>query len=333
MPSGGEKTMNNFKKIYLGFGAFCAAGIAAVGAQNYPNKPVRIVVPFAPGGSSEIVARAVAQKLTEQLGQQFIVENKPGGAGNIATAEVAKSEPDGYTLILGHVGTFAVNPILFGAKLPYDANKDFAPIGLLAKVPSVFVVNAKVPANNLKEFIALANAKPGQMNYGSAGNASSGHLSFEYLKLVTGIDVQHIPYKGTGPQLQDLLGGRTEAASAGAPPLMAHIKSGALKAIAVGTTSRVPSLPNVATVAEQGFPGFETSQWYGLLAPAKTPAAILAKLSDEVGKALRAADVKAKFDADGAGGGSGVATEFAAFMKAEQKRWEDVVTRARITVD
>jgi tripartite-type tricarboxylate transporter receptor subunit TctC len=311
----------------------CVAVLGPAAAQSYPTKPVRIVVPFAPGGSSEFVARAVAQKLSEQLGQQFIVENKPGGAGNIATLEVAKSDPDGYTLILGHVGTFAVNPALFGDKLPYDANKDFAPIGLLAKVPSVFVVNGKVPANDLKEFVAYSKSKAGQLNYGSAGNASSGHLSFEYLKLVTGMDVQHIPYKGTGPQLQDLLGGRTEAASAGAPPLMAHIKSGALKAIAVGTPARIAALPNVGTVAEQGYAGFETSQWYGLLAPAKTPPAILAKLSEEVGKALRAADVKAKFDADGAGGGSGVAAEFAAFMRAEQQRWSDVVKRAQIKLD
>jgi tripartite-type tricarboxylate transporter receptor subunit TctC len=307
--------------------------IATATAQSYPTKPVRIVVPFAPGGSSEIVARAVASKLSEQMGQQFIVENKPGAAGNIATAEVAKAEADGHTLILGHVGTFAVNPSLFGAKLPYDANKDFVPIALLAKVPSVFVVASKVPANNLTEFVALAKAKPGQMNYGSAGNASSGHLSFEYLKLTTGMDVQHIPYKGTGPQLQDLLGGRTDAASAGAPPLMAHIKSGAIKAIAVGTTARVPSLPNVPTVAEQGFPGFETSQWYGLLAPAKTPAAVVAKLADEVGKAITSAEVKAKFEQDGAGGGSAVSAEFANFIKAEQTRWANVVKRANITVD
>jgi tripartite-type tricarboxylate transporter receptor subunit TctC len=325
--------MNQFRLVRALTLLLCAAGLGQAAAQSYPTKPVRIVVPFAPGGSSEFVARAVAQKLTEQLGQQFIVENKPGGAGNIATLEVAKSDPDGYTLILGHVGTFAVNPALFGEKLPYDANKDFAPIGLLAKVPSVFVVNGKVPANDLKEFVAYSKSKAGQLNYGSAGNASSGHLSFEYLKLVTGMDVQHIPYKGTGPQLQDLLGGRTEAASAGAPPLMAHIKSGALKAIAVGTPARIAALPNVGTVAEQGYPGFETSQWYGLLAPAKTPPAILAKLSEEVGKALRAADVKAKFDADGAGGGSGVAADFAAFMRAEQQRWSDVVKRAQIKLD
>jgi tripartite-type tricarboxylate transporter receptor subunit TctC len=325
--------MNFFTVLRCAMLLLCAIGFGQASAQSYPTKPVRIVVPFAPGGSSEFVARAVAQKLTEQLGQQFFVENKPGGAGNIATLEVAKSDPDGYTLILGHVGTFAVNPALFGDKLPYDANKDFAPIGLLAKVPSVFVINGKVPANDLKEFIAYSKSKAGQLNYGSAGNASSGHLSFEYLKLVTGMDVQHIPYKGTGPQLQDLLGGRTEAASAGAPPLMAHIKSGALKAIAVGTPARIAALPNVGTVAEQGYPGFETSQWYGLLAPAKTPPAILAKLSEEVGKALRAADVKAKFDADGAGGGSGVAADFAAFMRAEQQRWSDVVKRAQIKLD
>ncbi len=305
----------------------------AVLAQKYPNKPVKIVVPFAPGGSSEIVARAVAQKLSEQLGEQFIVENKPGAAGNIATSEVAKSEPDGYTLILGHVGTFAVNPALFGSKLPYDADRDFVPIGLLAKVPTVFVVNAKVPANNLKEFIEYAKSKKGEINYGSAGNASSGHLSFEYLRLVSGIEIQHIPYKGTGPQLQDLLGGRIEAASVGLPPLMPHIKSGAVKAIAVGNATRVPALPNVPTVSEQGFPGFETSQWYGLLAPAKTPAAIVAKLSEEVGKALASGDVKARFDKDSAGGGSGSAADFATFIKAEQVRWADVVKRAQIKVD
>ncbi len=318
---------------YLGCGVAAMAGASIAAAQAYPTKPVRIVVPFAPGGSSEIVARAVAQKLSEQLGQQFIVENKPGAAGNIAMSEVAKAEPDGYTLILGHVGTLAVNPSLFGAKLPYDVARDFVPIGLLAKVPSVFVVNAKLPVNNLTEFLAFAKTKTGQLNYGSAGNASSGHLSFEYLKLVTGMDIQHIAYKGTGPQLQDLLGGRTDAASAGAPPLMAHIRSGAVKAIAVGTPMRIAALPNVATVAEQGFPGFETSQWYGLIAPAKTPAAIVAKLSDEVGKALKTADVKAKFEQDGAGGGSGNAADFAAYIKAEQVRWADVVKRANIKAE
>lgn len=323
-----------FARCARGFAVMVLAAAALnVDAQTYPSKPVRIVVPFAPGGSSEIIARAVAQKLSEQLGQQFIVENKPGAAGNIATSEVAKAEADGYTLILGHVGTFAVNPSLFGSKLPYDAAKDFAPIALLAKVPSVFVVASKVPANNLKEFVALAKSKPGQMNYGSAGNASSGHLSFEYLKLATGMDVQHIPYKGTGPQLQDLLGGRTDAASAGAPPLMAHIKSGAIKAIAVGTATRIAALPNVATVAEQGYPGFETSQWYGLLAPAKTPQAIVTKLAEEVGKALASSDVKSKFEQDGAGGGSGISAEFVAFMKAEQTRWADVVKRANIKLD
>jgi tripartite-type tricarboxylate transporter receptor subunit TctC len=304
-----------------------------VNAQPFPTKPVRIVVPFAPGGSSEIIARAVAQKLTVQMGQQFIVDHKPGAAGNIATAEVAKAEADGHTLILGHVGTFAVNPSLFGPKLPYDASKDFAPVALLAKVPSVFVVASKVPANTLPELVALAKSKPGQLNYGSAGNASSGHLSFEYLKLTTGMDIQHIPYKGTGPQLQDLLGGRTDAASAGAPPLMPHIKSGALKAIAVGTSTRVPSLPNVPTVSEQGYPGFETSQWYGLLAPAKTPANIVMKLAEEVGKAVVSPEVRAKFEQDGAGGGSGNSAEFASFIKAEQVRWADVIKRANIRAD
>ena len=208
--------------------ALAFAGAAQ--AQTYPTKPVKLVVPFAPGGTSEVVARLVAAEMSKGLGQQMIVENKAGGAGNIAMQEVARAEPDGYTLILGHFGTLAVNPFMF-AKLPYDANKDFAPISLLAKVPNIFVVNASVPAKNLKEFVALAKAKPGQLTYGSAGNGSAGHLAFEYLKLVADIDVVHVPYKGTGPQITDLLGGRTDASSAGTPPLLPHVKSGKVRAI------------------------------------------------------------------------------------------------------
>ena len=192
----------------------------------------------------------------------MIVENKPGGAGNVAMQDVARAEADGHTLILGHVGTLAVNPYMF-PKLPYDVDKDFVPVSLLAKVPNIFVVSSSVPAKDLKEFIALAKAKPGQLTYGSAGNGSAGHLAFEYLKLVTDIDVTHVPYKGTGPQITDLIGGRTDASSAGTPPLLPHVKSGKVRAIAVGMPQRIAVLPEVATVAEQGYAGFETSQWYG----------------------------------------------------------------------
>src|SRR5512133_485130 len=275
-----------------------AVTVAALGislcaqAQTYPSKVVRLVVPFAPGGSSEIIARTVAQRLSENLGQQFIVENKPGGGGNIAMQEVARAEPDGYTLMLGHVGSLAMNPPMFAnnpalKKPPYDANKDFRPVSLIAVVPNMFVVNAGVPAKDLKEFVALVRAKPGTINYGSAGNGSAGHLAFEYLKMVAGIDIVHVPYKGTGPMLTDLIAGQTQATSAGAPPLLPHVKSGKLRAIAVGTPQRLAALPDVATVAQQGYPGFETSQWYGIIVPAKTPDAIVNKLAEEIAKATK----------------------------------------------
>jgi tripartite-type tricarboxylate transporter receptor subunit TctC len=251
---------------------------AARAQQAWPSKPIKFVVPFAPGGTSEIVARSVAVELTKQLGQSVFVENKPGGGGVIAMQEVAKSAPDGHTVILGHVGTLAVNPYMLKNQ-PYDVDKDFMPVTLLAKVPNVFVVHADVPAKNLVEFVQYVRKNPGKLNYGSAGNASAGHLAMEYLKLVTGMFITHIPYRGTGPQLTDLISGRTQASSAGLPALSAHIKSGKLRAIAVGTQKRILALPDVPTVAESGaalglgksLDAFETSQWYGMLAPAGTP--------------------------------------------------------------
>ena len=311
------------------FGTACMFA-AAVGAQSFPNKPIRLVVPFAPGGSSEIVARTVAQKMSESMGQQVIVDNKPGGAGNIAMQEVARSAPDGYTLILGHIGTLAVNPYMF-AKLSYDVNKDFMPISLLAKVPTVYVVNADLPVKNLADFVALTRQR--EVFYGSAGNASAGHLATEYLKLSLKVPVTHVPYKGTGPQLQDLLGGRTDASAAGVPAMLQHIKSGKLRAIAVGSTSRVALLPDVATVAEQGYAGFETSQWYGLIGPAGIPDAIVKRLADEAAKAVRSKDVQEKFASDAAIGVGDTPAEFAAFIKTEQARWERVVRAAGIKAD
>ena len=254
--------------------ALVAAGICSAQAQTYPTKPIRLVVPFAPGGSSSIVARAVAAEMEKGLGQSIIIDNKPGGGGNVAMQEVARADPDGYTLIIGHVGSLAMNPFMY-AKLPYDVDKDFTPISLLAIVPAIYVVHESVAAKNLKEFVALAKTNPGKLNYGSAGNGSAGHLAMEYLKQVTGMEIQHVPYKGTGPNVVDLVAGRTQAASAGTPPLMQHIKAGKLRAIAVGTSKRLPTLPDVGTVAEQGYPGFETSQWYGLNGPARMPDAIV----------------------------------------------------------
>jgi tripartite-type tricarboxylate transporter receptor subunit TctC len=306
----------------------CTAGQA----QTYPGKPIRLVVPFAPGGSSSIVARAIAAEMEKGLGQPIVIDNKPGGGGNVAMVEVANAEPDGYTLIIGHVGSLAMNPFMYD-KLPYDVNRDYAPISLLAIVPAIFVVHESVPAKNLKEFVALAKANPGKLNYGSAGNGSAGHLAMEYLKQVTGIDIQHVPYKGTGPNIIDLVAGRTQASSAGTPPLMPHVKSGKLRVIAVGTSKRLATLPDVGTVAEQGYPGFETSQWYGLNAPAKTPDAIIKRLAAEAAKAAHSTSVKERFAADDAEAVGSTPAEYAAYIKKEQERWSKVVRAANIKAD
>ncbi len=300
--------------------------------SHWPSKPIRFVVPFAPGGTSEIVARSVAAELTKQLGQNVFVENKPGGAGTVAMSEVAKSAPDGHTLILGHVGTLAVNPFMLSNQ-PYDVNKDFMPVTLLAKVPNVFVIHTDVTARDFREFVAYVKQNPGKLNYGSAGNASAGHLAMEYLKLVTGMFITHIPYRGTGPQLTDLLSGRTQASSAGLPALSAHIKSGKLRAIAVGTQQRISQLPDVPTVAEMGFKDFETSQWYGILVPAGTPPDIVKRLQEESLKALKSSSVTERFANDNAVGGGGPSAEFAAFIGREQKIWSDIVKRAQIKAD
>jgi len=230
------------------------------------------------------------------------------------------------------VGTLAVNPYMLNNQ-PYDVNRDFIPVTLLAKVPNVFVIHPEVPAKNFKEFVEYAKKNPGKLNYGSAGNASAGHLAMEYLKLVTGMFITHIPYRGTGPQLTDLLAGRTQASSAGLPALGAHIRSGSLRPIAVGTQQRIAALPDVPTVAELGFKDFETSQWYGILAPAGTPAAIVKRLQEESYKALRSSAVTERFATDSAVGGGGPSSEFAAFIKREQGIWSDIVKRAAIKAD
>jgi tripartite-type tricarboxylate transporter receptor subunit TctC len=300
--------------------------------QNYPTKPIRLVVPFAPGGSSTLVARLMSEEMAKGLGNSFVIENKPGGGGNIAMQEVSRATPDGYTLIIGHVGSLAMNPYMY-ERLPYDVDKDFAPVSLLAIVPNIFVVHHEVPAKNLREFVALAKSKPGQINYGSAGNGSAGHLAMEYLKQATGMELQHVPYKGTGPNVTDLIAGRTQATSAGTPPLLPHVKAGKLRVIAVGGAKRLQSIPEVPTVAEQGYPGFETSQWYGLNAPAKTPEPIIRRLAEEAAKAAKSALVLERFKPDDAEAVGSTPQEYAAFIKKEQERWSKVVRAANIKAD
>ena len=297
-------------------------------ADTWPGKPLRLVVPFAPGGSSEIVARAVAGEMAKTIGQNVFVDNKPGGAGNIAMQEVAAST-DEHTLILGHIGTLAVNPFIF-PKLGYDAIRDFSPITLVSKVPSLYVVHPDLPIKNLKDFVAYAKARPGQLNYGSAGNGSAGHLAFEYLKMATDTFVLHVPYRGTGPMLTDLMAGRLQAAAVGAPALLQFIKAGKLRCIATGSTSRLPQLPDVPTVAEQGYKGFEMTQWYGLLAPSKWPKAHQDKLEQEAIRATRSKLVSDKLSQDTAIAVGNTATEFAKFIQLEQARWKPVIARAQI---
>jgi len=298
---------------------------------TWPSKAVRFVVPFAPGGSSEIIARGAAVELSKLLGQSVYVDNRPGGAGNIAMAEVAHAE-DQHTLILGHIGTLAVNPYIF-AKLPYDPARDFKPVSLLAKVPSLYLVHPDLPVKNLKEFVAHAKKNPGKLNYGSAGNGSAGHLAMEYLKMATGTFITHVPYRGTGPQLTDLIAGRLDAASVGASAVLQFIKTGKLRCIATGTTQRIPQLPDVATVAEQGYPGFEMTQWYGMLAPSNLPAAAIDKLAAACAKTMKEPSLIERLATDAAIPVGSSPADFAKFIAQEQQRWQPVVARAKIKPD
>ncbi|MFC3339542.1 Bug family tripartite tricarboxylate transporter substrate binding protein [Paracandidimonas soli] len=305
---------------------------SAVQAETWPERPIRLLVPYAPGGSSDVVARAVAAEMSKDLGQQVIVENKGGAQGTIATTEVARARPDGYTLILGHVGTLAVNPSMV-AKLSYDPKRDFAPIVLLAKLPMIFAVGGGVDANDLPSFVALAKSRPGALNYGSAGSGSAGHLAFEMLKTATGIDVTHVPYKGTGAALSDLLGGFIDAASAGTPGLLPSAQAGKIKLIAVGSRQRLDVLPDVPTVEEQGYPGFESSQWFGLLAPAGTPAGVIERLHRSALAALESESVRTRLEYDSSEISGAGPAEFATFIDTEERRWGTVVRSARLSVE
>jgi len=313
----------------IGLGAL--AGGPALAADAWPSKTVRFVVPFAAGGSSDVVARSVAAELSKTLGHSVYVENKPGGAGNVAMQDVAKASDD-HTIILGHIGTLSVNPFIFD-KLPYDPARDFVPVSLLAKVPSLYLVPAGSPVRNLREFIDFARKNPGKLNYGSAGNGSAGHLAMEYLKAQANLFITHVPYRGTGPQLIDLVAGRLDAASVGAAAVIQYIRGGKLRAIATGTTTRLPQLPDVGTVAEQGLPGFEMTQWYGIIAPATMSAGARQRLAVESAKAVHSAEVKERLAADAALAVGSTPEEFAAFIAAEQKRWKPVIARAKIKPD
>jgi len=306
-----------------------AACSSAASAQNYPAKPIRLIAPFPPGGSTDLLARIMAQKLDEALGQQVVVENRAGAGGNIGVEYVAKSAPDGYTLVFGHIGTFGFGPSLY-QKLPYDPVKDFAPITLCAMVPNMLVVHPALPARTVKELVALAKARPGQMNYGSSGNGSASHLATEYFKLLSKTEITAIPYKGTGPLVTDLIAGQTSLTITGVPPLYPFVQSGRLRGIAVGSVKRLALMPDLPTIAEAGVPGYESSTWFGPLAPVKTPREIVVRLNTEILKILQRPDIKSRFASEGAEGLGSTPEEFGAYIKSEIDRWGKVIKAAGV---
>jgi tripartite-type tricarboxylate transporter receptor subunit TctC len=309
--------------------AACAAFAAsAAGAQTYPVKPVRIIVPYAAGGNTDFTARAVALKLADVFKQQVIVDNRPGGATNIGSDMVAKSPPDGYTLLMGGAAN-AINMSLF-AKMPYDTMRDFAPITLCVKGANVLSVHPSLPARNLKELIALARAQPGKLNFASSGLGSSNQMAGELLKVMAGINIVHVPYKGNAPALTDTIAGNVEMIFSGVPALAPHIQSGRLRAIAIGSPKRFPAIPEVPTFDESGLKGYEASTWFGLMAPAKTPRDIIERLNAEVAKILRGAELRDRFLGDGLEAIGDTPEEFGRFIRAEIDKYAKVIKAAGI---
>ena len=313
-------------------GTLLACLASAAWAQAYPNHPIRLVVPFPAGGTTDILARDAAPKLTEALGQSVVVDNRPGAGGNIGADLVAKSAPDGYTLLMGTVGTHAINPSLY-AKMPYDHVKDFAPVVLVAGVPNVLVVNPSLPVNSVADLIKLAKSKPGAINFASSGNGTSIHLSGELFKTMAGVDMTHVPYKGSAPALTDLMGGQVQVMFDNLPSSLQQIKAGKLRAIAVTSAKRSPALPDVPTIAESGLPGFEASSWFGVLAPAGTPPAIVARLNAEINKWLQSPEGKEQLLGQGAQAAGGTPEQFAAHIRAETDKWAKVVKASGAKVD
>jgi tripartite-type tricarboxylate transporter receptor subunit TctC len=301
-------------------------------AQNYPERVVRIVNPYPPGGSVDVMARILAQKLGDNLGQQFIVENRSGGGGNTGSDFVAKAEPDGYTLLFTAPGPLTVNQTLY-SKLSFDPAMDFAPIALFATAPIVLIVNPAVPANDVRELIALAKKEPGKINFASAGNGTTNHLSGELFKSMAQIDIVHVPYRGAGPAMNDLVGGHVQMFFDLMPVVLPQIAGGKVRGLANAGIRRPAALPNVPTVAEQGLAGFDASSWYGLVAPAKTPEPVLAKLRDEVAKALKAADMVARIHELGSEPGTVSGKDFGAFLAAETRKWADVIRTSGAKAD
>jgi tripartite-type tricarboxylate transporter receptor subunit TctC len=319
-----------------------AAGIASAAiafvsqlayAQKYPEKPIRFIAPYAPGGTTDLLTRAIAQKMTDALGVSVVADNRPGAGGNIGAEIAARSPPDGYTILLAPVSPMAINVSLYGNKMTFNPEKDFSPITLVAKVPLVLIVHPSVPVKNVKELIALAKAKPGQLNYGSAGNGSSNHLIGEMLKAAAKIDMLHIPYKGGGPAMVALMSGQLDMFVGQVPSTAPMVKSGRIRAIAISGAKRSPALPEVPTIAESGLPGFEATSWYCIVAPAGVPKPIITRLHSELIKILNTPDIRDRLIAEGADVETTTPEELMAFVRAEIPKWAKAVKDSGAKLD
>lgn len=317
------KEMPIFKTLLCAT-AILFAGVAGTQAQTYPNRAITLVIPFAPGGSTSIVGRGVADKMGELLGEKVVVDNRPGAGGTVGTKGVAKSEPDGYTLVLGYTGTLAIGPSLY-KNVGYDPRKDFAPKGMIGNAPNSLVVNPSFPAKTVAELIAYAKANPGKVNFGSAGAGTASHITGEYFARAAGITLVHVPYKGTGPAMTDLLGGHIPMAFAPIPASHANIAAGTLRGLAVTSTTRSSLLPDVPTIAESALPGFDASLYYGLAAPAGTPRPIIDKLNKALREALASDVVKKQLALDGTEITAGTPEDYADFIDKDEKKWAGLV--------
>jgi tripartite-type tricarboxylate transporter receptor subunit TctC len=320
-----------FKMLRLLALLLCSVVVTATAQESYPSRPVRFILPFPPGGGTDILGRLIAERLAASLGQPVVTENRGGAGGNVGAEAAARSSPDGYTIVLC-APSLAISPSLY-SKLNYDPVKDFAPVSLVATVPNVMITHPSVPAQTLQEFIAHARARPGAMNFGSGGNGTSNHLAGELFNIVTGAKLVHIPYKGVNLAMQDVLSGQIHLVVIGIPAAAPHIRAGRLRALAVITSQRTAALPEVPTVAEAGLKDFEVTTWYGVLAPAGTPRAVIARLNGELVKIMHAPDVKERLAATGTDPRTSTPEEFAAYLKQEIAKWGEVVRKANLKAD
>ena len=318
--------MRAFKVLLIGLGVLLLPPLAT--AQDYPNKPIRLIVPFPPGGPNDVIARTLSQRMQEILKQPIVIDNRGGQGGVIGTDAVAKAAPDGYMIAITSSGALAISPSM--EKVAYDTLKDLAPVTLVAKVPELLVVATSVPANNLKELIALAKSQPGKLNFASTGLGSLPDLSGELLKIMANIDIVHVPYRGAAPVVTDLLAQQVQMVFLDVPAVLAHVKAGTIRAIAVGSPERVPSLPDVPTTAEAGLPGLLAENWYGMVAPAKTPPAIIATLNKAALEAMKDPNVQSKLAAQGATLAGDTPEQFRDFIASETAKWAKVIKDAGI---